>query len=147
MYGLEPAPGVGAELGLRPALTWRTTVTAVRRLAVGERVSYGHQYRIDRDAIVATVPVGYGDGYPRLLSSRADVLLGGRRCGVAGAVTMDQVMIDCGDLEVRPGDEVVLIGRQGDEAISAEELAALAGTIGYEIVTRIGPRVPREYRQ
>jgi alanine racemase len=146
MYGIEPAPGIGEGLGLRPALTWRSTVTAVRRLAAGERVSYGHQYRIERDATVATVPVGYGDGYPRVLSSRADVLVAGCRCGVAGAVTMDQLMIDCGDLPIRPGDDVVLLGSQGDEEVSAQELANLAGTIGYEIVTRIGSRVPREYR-
>jgi alanine racemase len=145
IYGIEPAPGVGTELGLRPALTWRSAVTMVKRLPEGARTSYGHHYRLGHDAWVATVPAGYADGYPRLLSSRADVLIGGRRCRVAGSVTMDQVMVDCGDLEVEPGDEVVLLGTQGDETVSAEELANHAGTIGYEIVTRIGERVPRDH--
>jgi alanine racemase len=145
MYGLEPAPRVGRELGLRPALTWRSAVVNVRSLPAGERISYGLHYRLPRDARVATVPVGYADGYPRSLSSRADVLIRGRRRPVAGNVTMDQLMVDCGDGPVEQGDEVVLIGTQGDETIGAEELARLAGTIGYEIVTRIGPRVPRGY--
>jgi len=145
IYGIEPAPGVGSELGLRPALTWRSEVAMVKRLPAGARTSYGHHYRLTHDAWVATVPVGYADGYPRLLSSRADVLIGGRRCRVAGSVTMDQVIVDCGQLEVEPGDGVVLLGTQGDETVSAEELANHAGTIGYEIVTRIGERVPREY--
>ncbi len=108
-------------------------------------MSYGHRYQLERDANVATVPVGYADGYPRMLSSRADVLIGGRRCRVAGSVTMDQLIVDCGDVPVEPGDEVVLIGRQGDQSVTAEELAGLAGTIGYEIVTGIGSRVPREH--
>jgi alanine racemase len=145
MYGLEPAPGVGRELGLRPALTWRSAVANVKSLPAGERISYGLHYRLLRDSLVATVPVGYADGYPRSLSSRADVLIRGRRRAIAGNVTMDQLMVDCGDGPVEPGDEVVLIGTQGEETIGAEELAGLAGTIGYEIVTRIGRRVPRGY--
>ena len=144
IYGVEPAPGVGVDL--RPALTFRSTVTMVKRLAAGERVSYGHRYELEGDAWVATVPVGYADGYPPALSSPADVLIGGRRCRVAGNVTMDQLMVDCGDAEPAPGDDVVLLGSQGDETVSAWELAERAGTIAYEIVTRIGERVPREYR-
>jgi alanine racemase len=108
-------------------------------------VSYGLRYALDRDAAVATVPVGYADGYPRAASSRADVVIRGRRCRVAGNVTMDQLIVDCGDLPVAAGDEVVLLGRQGDEEIDAWELAARADTIAYEIVTRIGERVPRTY--
>ncbi len=145
VYGLEPGPGVGADLGLRPALSWFSEVTMLKRLPHGDRTSYGHRYRLERDAWVATVPVGYADGYPRQLSSGADVLIGGRRCRVAGSVTMDQLIVDCGELEPDVGDEVVLIGRQAGEEISAAELADLAGTIDYEIVARIGPRVPREY--
>jgi alanine racemase len=94
---------------------------------------------------VATVPVGYEDGYHRVLSSRAEVLIHGRRRRVAGTVTMDQILVDCGDDDVVAGDDVVLIGAQGDERITADELAARAGTIGYEIVTAISERVPREY--
>jgi alanine racemase len=145
IYGLEPAAGVGGDLGLRPALTWRSSVAATRRLPAGEPVSYGHRYRLDGDANVATVPVGYADGYPRLLSSRADVLIRGRRCRVAGSVTMDQLIVDCGDLPVEPGDPVVLLGHQEDAFVPAEELARHAETISYEIVAGIGERVPREY--
>lgn len=145
MYGLEPALGVADGLGLRPALTWRSTVAMTKRLPVGERVSYGLRYRLERDANIATVPVGYADGYPRILSSRADVLIRGHRCRVAGSVTMDQLIVDCGDVPVEPGDDVVLLGRQGEETVTAEELARQAETIDYEIVTGIGARVPREH--
>ena len=144
LLGIPPGPGVGASLGLRPVLSWHSAVSFARRLPAGEALSYGHRYRLERDANVATVPVGYADGYPRALSSAADVLIRGRRCRVAGSVTMDQLMVDCGDLPVASGDEVVLLGSQDDETITAEELAGPAGTIGYEIVTRIGQRVPRE---
>ncbi len=84
LYGIEPAPGVGAHLGLRPALTWRSQVSAVKRLAAGEAISYGHRYRLERDAWVATVPVGYADGYPRQLTNLGEVLIGGRRSGSRG---------------------------------------------------------------
>jgi alanine racemase len=144
LLGIPPGPGVGASLGLRPALSWHSAVGFARRLPAGEALSYGHRYRLEQDANVATVPVGYADGYPRALSSSADVLIRGRRCRVAGSVTMDQLMVDCGDLPVASGDEVVLLGSQGDQTITAEELAGPAGTIAYEIVTRIGQRVPRE---
>ena len=145
IYGVEPEPGVGADLGLLPALSWRSAVTMTRRLPAGERVSYGHRYLLERDANVATVPVGYADGYPRAASSRADVLIQGTPCRVAGSVTMDQLIVDCGDLDVVAGDDVVLVGAQGAGSVSAWDLAACADTIGYEIVTRIGERVPREY--
>jgi alanine racemase len=144
LYGVPPGPGVGAALGLRPAMSWHSAVSFVRRLPAGEAISYGHRSRLERDANVATVPVGYADGYPRALSSSADVLIRGRRCRVVGSVTMDQLMADCGDLQVAAGDEVVLLGAQDNESITAEDLAAPAGTIAYEIVTRIGRRVPRE---
>jgi len=99
------------------------------------------------NATIATVPVGYADGYPRASSSRAEVLIRGRRCRVAGNVTMDQLLVDCGELPVETGDEVVLLGRQGDESIRAEDWAARLGTIGYEIVCGISPRVPRVLRR
>src|SRR4029077_20813945 len=115
------------------------------RLPKGERLSYGHRYELARDAMVATVPVGYADGYPRALYSKADVLIRGERCRVAGNVTMDQLLVDCVDLDVRAGEEVVLLGGQGDQEVTAWELGGLAETIAYEIVTRIGQRVPRMY--
>ena len=145
MYGLDPGGGLASRAGVRPALSWRSAVTAVRRLDAGESVSYGHRYRLDTASTLATVPVGYADGYRRTLSSRADVLIGGRRRRVAGTVTMDQILVDCGDDPVEAGDEVVLIGRQGDEVVTADELAEHCGTIGYEIVCGIGARVPRRF--
>ena len=145
VLGIPPGPGVGHGLGLRPALSWHSSVTLARPLPSGEGLSYGHRYRLERDAMVATVAVGYADGYPRSAFSKADVLIRGRRCRVAGNVTMDQLIVDCGDLTVEAGDEVVLLGTQDGETISAEELAGRAGTVAYEIVTRIGQRVPREY--
>ncbi|MGH2630927.1 MAG: alanine racemase [Actinomycetota bacterium] len=145
IYGVEPAPGLGSSLGLRPALSWRCAVSAVRRLPAGTKVSYGHRYALAHDAWVATVPVGYADGYPRAGSSRADVLIGGRRCRVAGSVTMDQLLVDCGDVEPSPDEEVVLLGSQGTETVSAWELAERCDTIAYEILARVGARVPRRY--
>jgi alanine racemase len=145
LYGIEPAPGVGAHLGLRPALTWRSRVSAVKHLEAGEAVSYGHRYRLERDTWIATVPVGYADGYPRQLTNLGEVLIRGRRRAIAGTVTMDQLLVDCADEEIGVGEEVVLIGSQGDESIGADALGRLFGTIGYEIVSRIGDRVPRRY--
>jgi alanine racemase len=145
VYGLPPEPGLGADRDLRPALTWRSSVTAARRLPAGERLSYGHRYELESDAWVATVPVGYADGYPRSLSNRSDVLIGGRRCRVAGSVTMDQLIVVCGEHEIVEGDEVILIGHQGAEEITAWELAGQLDTVAYEIVSRIGARVPRAY--
>ena len=145
LYGLDPGGGLAARAGLRPALSLTSEVSAVRRIESGEAVSYGHRYRVEESRVVATVPVGYADGYRRALSSRADVLIGGRRRRVAGTVTMDQILVDCDDDDVQVGEEVVLIGTQGQEEVTADELAALCDTIGYEIVCGIGPRVPRRY--
>ncbi len=145
VYGLDPVAGIAERFGLRPALSWRSAVTMAKRLPAGERLSYGGRYVLERDATVATVPVGYEDGYPRRMGGSADVLIGGRRRPVAGTITMDQILVDCGDDHVTPGDEVVLIGAQGDERISAEGFAERAGTIGREITTGIGERVPRVY--
>jgi alanine racemase len=145
VYGVDPGDGLAEPFGVRPALSWRTAVTMVKRLPAGERVSYGGRYALERDATIATVPVGYDDGYPRQLEGKADVLIGGRRHPVAGTITMDQILVDCGDASVAPGDEVVLIGAQGADYIPVEELAERAGTIARQITTGIGRRVPREY--
>jgi alanine racemase len=145
LYGIAPGPDAAEWTAeqLRPALTWRSRVAMTKRLPRGERLSYGRRYRLERASTVATVPVGYADGYSRLLAGNASVLIGGRRMPVAGAVTMDQILVDCGDGPVEPGDEVVLLGAQGGERIAAEEVAGWMGTIGYEVVCRIGERVPR----
>ena len=145
LYGVASAPGVGDGLGLRPALRWRSEVAAVKRLPAGQATSYGHRYRLERDSWIATVPVGYADGYARHLTDRGEVLIAGRRCRVAGTVTMDQLLVDCGDVGAERGDEVVLIGAQGGESITVEELAGKLGTVGHEVIARIGERVPRRY--
>jgi len=153
IYGISPGPGVDHLCGgLRPALSLRARVSFVKRVVGGTSISYGWRHRFDRDTTVATVPIGYADGVPRRLGTLggdeaprpgADVLVGGRRCRIVGVVTMDQFMVDVGDLPVRAGDEVVLIGAQGDARIRAEEWAQRLGTIGYEIVCGISGRVPR----
>ena len=147
VYGIAPAPGLATELGLRPAMSLRAEVSMVKRVPAGEGISYGLRHRTDRETTVATVPIGYADGVPRRLGLAGGcVLIGGRRRPILGVVTMDQLMVDCGDDPVGVGDEVVLIGRQGDEEVTAEEWAGLLDTIAYEIVCGIGPRVPRFYR-
>jgi alanine racemase len=131
-------------LTLRPALTLRAQVVAVRRLEAGERPSYGRRRALDRAATIVTVPFGYADGYPRrLFDTGADVLINSKRYPLAGNVTMDQLLVDCGDDDVKPGDDVVLLGRQGAQEISAEEWARRADTITWEILCGIGARVPR----
>jgi alanine racemase len=146
MYGIAPGPDLAGRVDLRQAMSLRSRVSHVRRLPAGEAVSYGHTYRLEGDATIVTVPVGYADGYLRALSNRGQVLIGGKRRPVAGTVTMDQLMVDVGDDRVEKGDEVVLFGRQADQEIRVEEVAAWAGTIGYEIVCAVSERVPREYR-
>jgi alanine racemase len=150
LYGVAPSPALAAVQaleGLRPALSLRARVSYVREVAAGEAVSYGLRRPLERPSHIATVPVGYADGVPwRLGVSDGDVLIGGRRRPLAGSVTMDQIMVDCGqDAEVLPGDEVVLIGRQGSEEITAWEWATHVGTIAYEVLCGIGPRVPKIY--
>ncbi len=145
IYGLHPHSSMASRVPLRPAMRLVSAVGMTRRVAAGEGVSYGLTYAPERDTTIATVLLGYGDGYARLLSNRAAVLIGGRRCRVAGRVTMDQIMVDCGDADVAVGDEVVLIGRQGQDEITADEIADEIGTINYEVVTAVGPRVPRRY--
>jgi alanine racemase len=145
LYGVPPLPAVGEDLGLEPAMSWHSRVAFARHLEAGERLSYGHRYELARGATVATVPVGYADGYPRAASSRAEVLVNGRRCRVAGNITMDQLIVDCADLDVGAGDPVVLLGADAGDSIDAWELAAHADTIAYEIVSRVGDRVPRRF--
>jgi alanine racemase len=144
-YGIPPGHGVDqAAAHLQPALSLRARVSAVRRLSAGERISYGLRHRFAADSTVAVVPIGYADGVPRRsFECGVEVLVGGQRRPIVGTVTMDQLMVDVGDDDVHVGDPVVLIGRQGDEWISATEWADRLGTIAYEIVCGISARVPR----
>jgi alanine racemase len=143
LYGLAPSDDVPAE-GLHPALAWKTQVAQVRRVAAGEAVGYARSWRADRPSTIAIIPVGYADGFRRAPAAWGDVLVRGRRAPVVGRVSMDQASIDVTNVpEVRPGDEVVLIGEQRGDRISAEEVAAWLGTNTYEVVAEILPRVPR----
>lgn len=148
LYGLAPSAETrSACAGMRPAMALKARVSFVKEVAAGERSSYGLRYRFDRPSVVATVPVGYADGVARKLGAcGGELLIGGRRRPIAGTVTMDQLMADCGDdHDVAVGDEVVLLGSQGDETIDAWEWATRLGTIAYEITCGISARVPRVY--
>lgn len=148
-YGYAPHPSIVDELAargvtLRPAMSFKARVTAVRHLSAGERPSYGRRRALSHDATVATVPVGYADGFARrFFEAGAVVLINGRRYPLAGSVTMDQLVIDCDGANVSVGDEVVLLGTQGAETITADEWAAWGETISWEVLCGIGARVPR----
>lgn len=147
LYGLHAAPHL-ARIDLRPALRWSSRIHRVARAGAGTGVSYGHEYRLPREGRIATVPVGYGDGLPRAAGPRAHVLVRGRALPIAGRVAMDLIMLDVTDVpDAREGDEVVLIGEQGGIRQTAEDLAAAVGTINYEVVTNIRPRVARRYHR
>lgn len=161
IYGYSPfdgdarlsAPAARAVAELRPALTWRTAIAHVKTVAQGAAVSYGGRWVAARTSRIATLPVGYADGYDRRLSGRpgfgsADVLVRGRRAPVAGTVCMDMTMVDVTDVPgAQPGDEVILLGAQGKLRIGADELAKKLGTISYEVLCGIGKRVPRRYSE
>jgi len=144
MYGLQPS--AGKALPLTPALSWTTRIVHIKTIHAGDSISYGRKFTAAGDMRVATLPVGYADGFSRLLSNKADVLIRGRRARVLGNVCMDHVMVDVSDIaDAGVGDTAVVIGRDGEESVTAAELADLMGTISYEIVTRIGSRVKRIY--
>jgi len=146
LYGLAPSDDVVLPSGIEAAMAVRARVSLVKRIGAGEGVSYGQRFVASEPTIIATVPVGYADGLPRNLSERGEVLIKGQSRPIAGNVTMDQFMVDCGnDAGVAAGYEVVILGRQGDKMITAGDIARNVGTIGYEIVCRIGPRLPRRY--
>ena len=147
IYGIAPSNETETVArGLRPAMSLHARVSHVQRLEAGEGVSYGLRTRLEKSANIATLPLGYADGVPRRLwSVGGEVLIGGKRCPIVGVVTMDQLMVNCGEIDVKIGDQAVLLGAQGDEVISANEIATRLDTIGYEIVCGVSARVPRVY--
>ncbi|GIU91260.1 MAG: alanine racemase [Acidimicrobiia bacterium] len=148
LYGLHPTSATREVVTLEPAMRIVSHVSHVRRHPAGTRPSYGRRRAMPREGWVATVPIGYADGYPRRFTDvGGEVLIRGRRYPLAGTVTMDQIVVDVGDDPVEIGDEVVLLGRQGQEEITADEWAARLGTINYEVVCLPGPRLPRRYQE
>jgi len=145
-YGLPPAATMRVDLPLRPVMTLRGRLAAVKRVPAGSGVSYGWSYTTDRDTTLGLVPLGYGDGVPRHASGRLPAAHDGRRVRLVGTVAMDQVVVDLGDAPAQRGDIVTLFGPGGEGEPTAEDWAAAADTIGYEIVTRIGGRVRRTFR-
>ncbi|MFH1826557.1 MAG: alanine racemase [bacterium] len=146
MYGLYPEGNSRNKVRLEPALSFKSRVTYLKKITTGTPVSYGCTYVATKNTTIATIPVGYADGYSRRLSGRGQVLIRGKRFPVVGRVTMDLTMVDVGDSKVDVGDEVVLIGEQNGQIISADELARLEDTISYEVICGIGKRVPRIYK-
>jgi len=146
-YGLQPS--IIVDNNLKPILEWKTCISYLKKIHVGYSVSYGRTFIANRDMLVATIPVGYADGYSRLLSNKGCVIIAGKRCRVLGRVCMDQFVVDVSHIErkISVGDEVVIIGSQEGERITAGEMADLCGTINYEVVCSISSRVPRIYRK
>jgi alanine racemase len=146
LSGHYPSPGGRHSVALEPALTLRARIVRLHSIGTGETVGYGRTYHAPGPRTIALVPIGYADGYHRVLGGRAQVLVGGKRCPVVGRVSMDQITVDVSGVPgVREGDPVVLVGRQGTEQITLDELAAAAGTISYELLSQLAPRLPRVY--
>jgi len=145
LYGVYPSDHLKTLIDVQPALSWTTRVVYFKVVKPGHPVSYGGTWQSDKETRIVTLPVGYGDGYFRAMSNSARVLIRGKAYEQVGHICMDQTMINIGDGTAYNGDEVVLLGRQGDQSITVEELAAWAGTIPYEILTNINTRVPRIY--
>jgi len=144
LYGISPSLEPVTEL--RPVMTLKTRIVALKKVPAGSSISYRRTFITGRDSIIATLPIGYADGYNRHFSNRAPVLIRGRRAAIVGVVCMDMVMVDVTDIpDVRPQDEVILLGSQGDESIDAGELSEIAHSIPYELLCCIGSRVPRVY--
>jgi alanine racemase len=141
MYGLYPGPHMQTRAGLKPVMQCKSRVVRTMRVGPGSAVSYGATYRVSRPTVIATVACGYADGYPRLAGNRGQVVIRGRRFPVAGRVSMDYLMVDARDEPVAIGDEVILFGQD----VGADEVAGWAQTISYEVLCRVGPRVPRIY--
>ncbi len=147
LYGSTPFDFAVEDFSIKPVMSWKTSIVHLHNTPEKTGISYGRKFVTKRDSIIATIPVGYADGYSRSLSNKVQVLIGGRRVNQVGTICMDMCMIDVTDLpDVKAGDEVVLIGRQGNEEIRVEEIASLAGTIPYEIFCSIGRRVRRIYK-
>ena len=146
LYGMYPSEEVNKEaVALQPALELKSHVVFVKTVPAGTGISYGSTYITDKETRVATIPVGYGDGYPRNLSNTGYVIIAGKKCPILGRVCMDQFMVDVTGMDIKEGDVATLVGNDGEECITVEELAEIAGTFNYEFVCDLGKRIPRVY--
>ena len=143
LYGLHPNTSLELPIPLKPVMELKAIVSHVKTINAGDYVSYGRTYKAEKPTMIASLTIGYADGYSRLLSSKADVLINGKRARIVGRVCMDQIMIDVSDIDVKVGDVATLFGTDRNETITADDLADIYGTIGYEIVCGISNRVPR----
>lgn len=142
-YGLAPGPSLAGAMAYAPALTLKARAAMVKRVGAGEGVSYGLRYTLPKDSTIVSIPLGYADGWPRLATGVTSILIRGKRAPIVGTICMDSCMADVGDLDCEVGDEIVLIGAQGDNRITADEIADATGTINYEVTTRLSSRIPR----
>lgn len=148
LYGYHPSPNLGRLISLKPVLRWKTAILSLKPVPAGDMISYGRTYQCRRETLIAVLPVGYADGYNRRLSNRGEVIIRGKRAKVRGIVCMDLTMVDVSKIAgVQVGDEVVLLGRQGSEEITAVEMAGWIESIPYEVLCSIGKRVPRVYHR
>jgi alanine racemase len=148
LYGSYPSPAFQNVIPLKPVLTLKTHIHFLKRVPPGTKISYGGTFVTGRDTLVATLPIGYADGYSRQLSNQGEVLIRGKRAPVIGRVCMDFVMVDVTDIpKVSLRDEVVLMGRQGRQQITAEEIAEKTNSITYEVLCLVGKRIPRVYKE
>lgn len=146
LYGLYPSAEVNRErIQLKPVLSLKTRITFLKRVPKGAGISYGQKYHLEREATIATIPIGYADGWSRLLSGKAEAIVGGKKFPIVGTICMDQCMINLGDEPAELGQEVVLIGRMGEVEIPADTVAGQMGTINYEVTCMLNGRVPRVY--
>lgn len=142
LYGLKPDDSDTLPLGVKPILTWKSVVSMIKEVKAGETIGYGRSYKVTKDMMVATIPTGYADGYSRFLSNKGHVYINGQKANIVGKVCMDQMMVDVTNLNVNRNDEVILI----DDKYTADDIATLIGTIGYEVICGISKRVPRIYK-
>lgn len=146
MYGLKPDYMNSLPEGISPVMEWKSVISMIKEVHPGETIGYGRTYKVQKEMKIATIPTGYADGYNRALSNKGYVLIGGKRAPIVGRVCMDQFMVDVTDIPgVKAYDEVVLIGKSGDEILTADDMAQMLGTIGYEVVCDVGKRVQRVY--
>lgn len=146
MYGLKPDYMNSLPAGIEPVMEWKSVISMIKEVHTGETIGYGRTYTVEKEMRIATIPTGYADGYNRGLSNKGYVLIEGKKAPIVGRVCMDQFMVDVTDIpEVRAYDEVVLIGRSGEELLTADDMAQMLGTIGYEVVCDVGKRVQRVY--